>query len=331
MIGRLLMGTLLAGCAGGADKDAPALLDTGWFDSDVPSACTARLDSTTPASGASGWYWRSAPEVLVTEAGGTYGVRLHEASGPEVVTTVVPNDSGLRLAVTFEGGLRPNTDYVLEVTDCEGVHESTFRTSALGLPLTDAAALDGRTWQLDVTDTDADWVQPAGLGALFGSFFDQPVLVGVQWVQGERIDLIGGLGTNVVGAIVQDLGLPTWNFPVADFAGTPFFSVDADEITLVVSGYDLPIYNFHLEGTFLPDASAIGGAVLIGLGDTRYAGGAVGFPGRDDALCQFGAGVGVPCEPCPDGEPLCLQVEIHDIPAPWVQGLSLEPSRGDVP
>jgi hypothetical protein len=61
---------LLAGCAGGDDKDAPALLDTGWFDSDVPTGCTARLDSTTPASGASGWYWRTAPEVLVTEAGG---------------------------------------------------------------------------------------------------------------------------------------------------------------------------------------------------------------------------------------------------------------------
>jgi hypothetical protein len=317
------------------DEPLPTLMDTGWFDSDVPAddACTAVLVSSSPEAGVRDWYWRDLPRLFVAEPDAAHTARLTEASGIEVPVTLTPaNEAGLALDVVFDGGLKPDTDHVLEFTDCSGTHEIAFRTSSYGRPVEGGVAgLAGHTFHLDVADAAAQWLQPSGLGPLLSSFFAQPILVSVQWAGAGSLDLIGGLGDITLGEISQDEELPTWNFPVAEFSDAPFFSVDADAIELLVSGYPLPIYNFHLEGTFAADGQSIGGARLRGLGDTRYSGGAVGFPNREEALCDLGAGVGVACVACPDGRDLCLAVEVEEIPTPWIEGLRMEPRRGDVP
>ncbi|MCB9680222.1 MAG: hypothetical protein H6733_02020 [Alphaproteobacteria bacterium] len=310
-----------AGCPVG--EDLPALLDTGWFDDDGPDGCTAKLTSTVPADGATGWYWRDDLQVLVDEAG-TYAVRLLEADGKAVDHTVSTASTGVSLDVHAEGGLAPDTDYTLEVTDCTGVHAIGFTTSSYGAPLRDGpSTIQRRTYSLDLVN--ATWVEPGGFGAVLAGLFNAPVLLGVQYVDATWMDWIGTTGTIDLGVVGQDQDLPTWDFPLTTFEASPFFETSADSIELDVQGFPLPITDFQLEGTFAADGSTFGGARLSGLGDSRYAGGAVGQPDNPAGLCNLATGIGVPCVPCPDGEVYCLQVEIVDLTAHVVPGLVLVP------
>ena len=321
----------LVGCTGDADKDVTRLMDTGWFDDTDPGSelCPARLASTVPVDGATGWYWRNGLEVRVEVASDVYAVRLTTATGREVPVTVTASDSGLVLAVTFDGGLDPDTEHVLQITDCEGPHEARFTTSSYGRPVASGtASLFRRTYQLGISDVGAVWLEPSGLGELLGSFFDTPVLLGVQYVDPDTLDLIGAIGVTTLGHTGQDFNYPSWSFPATDFSGAPYFEIVADQVDLQVSGYPLPIFDFHLTGTFAEDGATFGGGVLQGLGDTRYSGGALGQPNNPRAMCNFGQGLGVACQPCPDGEVLCLKVDVHNLVARELPDVVLRPLGG---
>lgn len=319
---------MLAACEGG--EDAPALMDTGWFppvtvDTDG-AACAERVSGTVPEDGATEWYWRTPLRVEVEAASDVYVARLSDALGRPVPVTLVPaSEGGLMLDVVFEGGLAPSTTYVLEVTDCASTTTISFTTSELGRPVQGGvSALRDRTYELLLDDPGAVWIQPGGLGTILGSFFGTPILLGVQWVDAARLDWIGATGFVDEGETWQDTSYPTWSFPVSDFSEAPFFTTEAPEVQLVVSGYDLPIYDFRLEGTFAADGASFRGAVLRGMGDTRYSGGALGTPEDEDALCRVARGIGVQCEACPDGEELCLTVEVRNLTGREVPDTTLD-------
>lgn len=330
MAGRGLLLALLIGCA--KDPNAPDLLDTGWFppepvDTDGGGLCEATLRGTTPAEGATGWYWRRPLRLEVEDPDlSQYAVRLLDDRGQELPASLVAaGPSGLLVDVVVEGGLRPATAHLLEVTDCAGVQQVRFTTSDLGLPLADGAfALRHRTYELLLSDPSAEWIQPGGLGTILSTFFSTPILLGVQWVDDNSLDWIGATGFYDAGRTWQDRAYPTWRFPLSDFSEQPFFRTEADEVALVVSGYPLPIHDFLLEGTFAADGASFGGARLLGLGDTRDTGGAIGQPNNPSAMCNLASGIGVPCEPCPDGEVFCLRVEIDNLTGREVPDLTLD-------
>lgn len=302
------------------------LLDTGWFDDGAVTACTARVQATVPADQTQAWSWRRFPHVSVAEASDVYQVRLTDEGGVLQPTTVVVDNTGLNLDVTFDGGLKPSTAYVLEVTDCAGTSQVHFRTSELGEPLQDGPdTIVGRTYELDLVN--ATWVEPGGFGSFLASNFDVPVLVGVAYADAHTLKQNGGPGLVVDGEVRQDLDQPTWDFPVSSFDDAPWFQTTAEHINLDIGGFPLPVYNFRLEGTFLPDGSGLGDGVLVGLGDTRFAGAALG---SDDptTVCTYAAAIGAACVPCPDGLPLCLSVELRDLVGTEVEGLRLVPVLG---
>jgi hypothetical protein len=317
-----------AGCDDGGRID---LLDTGWFDSDGPvdsdgtRACRGRVVDISPVNGESDWFWRTPPVVSVDTVADDYVVRLTDALGRTVPTTLVAaDDVGLKLEVQMEGGLEAHTEYLLEVDDCYETRTVTFSTSHYGTPVRGgAASLLGRTYQLDLSG--AEWIEPGGFGPILATNFNTPVLVGVMYADASNLDWIGATGVTSAGRVRQDRGFPTWEFPVSSFAESPYFETTADQVELSISGYQLPIIDFQLSGTLSEDASHFAGGSLIGLGDTRYAGGAVGLPGNETAMCDLAAGLGVPCTNCPDGEPLCLQVQLEQLLGQEVEGLSLVP------
>lgn len=317
---------LLSGC----QMKVPAggdLLDTGWFDDGAVTACTARVQATVPADQTAGWSWRGFPHVSVAEASDVYKVRLTDEGGLIQPTTVVVDNTGLNLDVTFDGGLKPSTGYVLELTDCAGTSTVTFRTSELGLPLQDGPdTVVGRTYELDLVN--ATWVEPGGFGSFLASNFDVPVLVGVAYADAHTLKQNGGPGLVVDGEVRQDLDRPTWDFPVSSFDDAPWFSTTAASINLDIGGYPLPVHNFRLEATFLPDGSGLGDGILVGLGDTRGASGALG---SDDpfTICNYAAAIGAACQACPDGLPFCLSVELHDLVGTEIEGLRLVPVLGN--
>lgn len=312
------------------EGDKGGLGDTGWFGSDTtkPAVCEADLLSTVPAAGEAGWYWRDKPEIFVQTASTTdYEAWLQDAAGNRIDTTLAWDETGLRAVVDWNGDLEASTDYVLTVTDCNGTTEVPFRTSALGTPLTiEPADLVGRTYLLDLVG--ADWHEPPLLGSIISSFFTAPVLLGVVYADPSRIDVVGAPGyIDNLGQIKQDLGAATWDFPMANFSDAPFIDLTAPRIELV---YDdgcearVPVTDFVLQGTFSADGTSIGGAVLSGIGDSRYLGCLLG---DDDpaAVCNLAAPLGVECQPC-GGDPeerYCLYIEVRDLEGVMLPELQL--------
>ena len=226
--------------------------------------------------------------------------------------------------ITPASALLGDTNYTLSVTICDVTTEVNFSTSEFGSPLTDGAAtLNDRTYVVELSEVE--YTEPAGLGFVLAGTLTVPILVGVQAVYKNEIDFIGAEGILAnEGYYYQNMSLSTWDFSGATWAD-PYFSIDADAISITYDEVEIPIFDFHLEGTFSPDASAIGGGKLWGLGDTRNMS---GFVASTDpaAICDLLALSGVYCDPCPsDDEPYCLYLKAENIFADEEEGLVVTP------
>lgn len=322
-----LVALALVGCG---KKDRPAkLTETGWF-SDTglwsAQACKERLGGVTPVDGTDDWYHRDDPGFYVEKANpAAYDVEIVDASGePAPVDLVWDAESQLKATFVLREPLKPATDYTVTITDCAEVHRSTFRTSNLGLPMTvDVESLEGKTWHLDMLG--ADWLQPGGAEALIQLYFSAPALLGVRFVDGDRIDLLGAPGeVDPFGNLYQGPGA-TWDFPTGDF-DPPYFENQASLVVFQFEGVEIPIYDARLAATFSPDGNGIGGGELSGLGDTRDLGSFLPGGGSNDAaICDLAASFGIDCETCPDGQPYCMFLEARQIDGALVDGLTLIP------
>ena len=318
-----LVAMTLVGCKGD-DEPVEPLLDTGWFTPGGGSGCSVLVDSVVPADGAEGWYWRDPLQAFVSEAGGAYKFTLTQATGLPVPLSVVPDQTGLVLGLVPDAPLAPDTEFVLQIEDCEGSRTQSFRTSSLGLPLAGGpSAISGRTYQMDIEG--AEWIQPGGFGQVLASLFTTPLLLNVRYVDDSVVDWLGGQGFEYDGRIYQSTQYATWDLPVAGFEASPYFEARAESVPLEVSEIPLTIYDFELTGTFWSDGKGFGGGTLAGLGDTRNAGEAIGFGDVEDALCQAAGDLGVTCVACPDGGPYCLPVQLKAMVAEEVEGLTLVP------
>jgi hypothetical protein len=321
----LAIALVLAGCKDdleGTPGPIPTVTDTGWFetDTDLPG-CTATVVETEPTPGQVGWYWRDAPRVFVTEADQTaFTAAIYGPSGQPVETTVTWG-AGLSFDVGFAGGLEPNADQILEITDCSGITRIPFHTSSFGLPLIDGpSSLDGRTWQLDLGN--ATWVEPSDLGAFLGQSFTTPVLLGVRFATDELIDLLGAPGLVTSDGVIQSTA-PTWEFPATDFTEAPFVAATSDNVVFEYQGNAVPIEDFRFETTFSADGASLGGTVLTGVADTRNLGGFVQDEGNPAAICELAASIGTDCVPCNDSLPYCLVMQVRDVSGTLIPGLTL--------
>ena len=134
------------------------------------------------------------------------------------------------------------------------------------------------------------------------------------------------------GVPYQDLGTGTYPLPAADFTSAPYFSADTDLIEINYQNgstdVDIPMHEMHIEGTFSPDGSMLGGAWIDGLIDTRNLGTLLSVvPGDDDdAICNYLEGsFEVPCEDCGTGDIYCLYLKAFFDDAPAIDGLVIDP------
>ncbi len=302
----------------------PGKVDTGGDDTGAP--CTAEVVGIDPEDGTTDFYWRDTFAVVFSEpAEDLAAFSLVDGSGAEVELRADFDDSGLNATVGAVDGLAGDTAYTLTVEVCGAESTVSFATSAYGLPLeVDPTELVGNTYDFDLGG--ADYVEPAGLGALIGLYLSEPLLIGVVDAGEDTVSLMGAQGTvDASSQIHQDTNLATWDFGEADFSEAPFFSATADEIVIDYNGIEVPIHAFHVEGTFAADASSIGGAEANGLADTRNMGPLLDLPDEPDSVCNVAQEwLGITCEACPDGGAYCLTLEALFDPAPLVEGLTLE-------
>lgn len=310
------------------DGPSGSLVDTGWFeDTSVfePENCPNQTERTIPEDGEDSWYYRR-PMRVISGAGqaGVYAARILGPTGAVVPSTMVWEDNGIAFGVVPDAPLEASADHILEITDCLGVSDIHFRTSALGAPLGDGpSSLVGRTYDVDLFG--ADWLEPAGFGPILGVYFEAAILIGVEWADEHVIDLMGAPGyQSYTGELVQDTDLAIWDFPVASFVDAPFFDSTAAQVDLEIDDYVLPIKGFHLTATFGADGRRFGGGTLEGVGDTRDLGPLVGQGADENAVCDLAGNLGVSCIACDDGKPLCLRVRLADIEGKLVDGLRLE-------
>lgn len=252
----VLIALALVGCKPRDAHDTGPVLDTGWFsDTDAPLTCIDRVIATVPAAGVTDWYHRDAPSVRTgTTVADAYTAAIVDQDGVPVASHVEWITNQAEFQVIPDVPLAPASSYSLAITDCEGLHFVPFGTSELGLPL-----IDGPEGLIDAAFAiqlrDATFVTPPGLGSLIALYLDWPVLLGVQFANGDIIDLIGAQGYIAgSGTPRQLLNEPTWDYPLASFADAPYVEAEAPSVQIAASNaITLTIYSFHLQGTFAAD------------------------------------------------------------------------------
>lgn len=316
-----------------ACKPAPeptSLLDTGWFsdtavgdtDTDDNTECSAQIVQTSPAANEAEWYWRDPATVWVDGFHEVYDARVIDLGGAPVGTTLEWADDYLTFKVQFTKGLTPDSQYLLEVTDCLGTRQVPFFTSSLGYPIIGGpGVLAGRVF--DMRLDEGEFIEPGGMSAFLSPYLGDPILLQVQYANEEYIDFTGTQGyVDLFGDVQQSTG-GLWNFPVSPFESSPYFEIHGDNVVLEILGYELAVEGFGLTGTFSPDATKFEGATLGGMLDTRTAGALIGQPNNEAAFCMAATAFGLSCEPCNDGLEFCMEVLVEDLTGDWVEDLSL--------
>jgi hypothetical protein len=315
-------------CKRDPEPQPDKLLDTGWFTDTAAwtgDACTHRFVSSVPEAGVADWYYRDVPRINVaTEARDRYEAFVVDQFDVQVPTEMVWSEFGLSFDLNFVDGLLADHRYEIHVRDCLEEVIIPFRTSELGVPLESGpAGLVGNTYVLDLNN--ADWKQPAGLGPLLALYFTTPVLLGVEDASAAQIDWLGAPGRiDTFDGIVQDETQAAWDFAPSDFSTHPFFDSRVDEVVFLFDGVEIPVRNFKLEGTFSSDGRGMGGTVLQGEADTRNLGGFLGEPDNPGAMCEYAASLGVSCQRCDDGEPVCLDMLVTGVDASLLPGVQLK-------
>ncbi len=282
--------------------------DTGGDTDDTHTGgpCRTTVVDVSPSQGAVDFYYRSAIEFTLSEPDDSALIET------KIAGTQSTSSDGLTVRWTPTAPLTPNTAYSAILHYCTGDVTINFRTSDLGSPVADPAALAGRGYKLDLAG--ARWVEPAGLGSVMSSSFQEmPVYLSVATVSGSTIDVFGEFGrTAGPRGTEPDYCAPTLDFPGADFSASPHVEVVAPTATFTLSGVATTATNVTMSGDFSADGLSTGGGVIQASVDTRPLD--IGFfDGEIGAFCQTMGSLGVACEACTDGEPYCMAVQIEQI------------------
>lgn len=318
--------SLFLGCSGRTDSDTGPEIETGWFsDTASPEQCPGVLKDWLPKDGSTQWYWRDRPTFWTGNSRQeTYSATLWQGA-TALDAELVWDASGVSFQLDMGRPFAPNTEYMLEVTDCRETRRVTFMTSDYGTPLEGSAeTLVGTTYLIDLAG--AEWLEPGGFSALLSLYFTTPILLMVNYADATHVDFLGAQGyRDDLGQFYQLPSEATFDFPLAKWPQQPYFEVVSPKVGITYQNIPIAIYNFSLSGTFAADGSKIGGSKVEGLGDTRFMGPLIGQGDDPNAICTQAAALGVQCTDCPDGEQTCLFLSAVDVNGTRVPGLQLTP------
>lgn len=293
-------------------------------DTETDEECLTTVLATIPADGTTDWYYRDDLEVDFSEAAADKAtVQLLDPAGAEVPVELTWFSDDTKVSIHPVGWLESLTTYTLHIEVCALNGDVLFTTTEYGSDLADDPAnLVERTYVVDFNEVVIS--QPEGIGAFITPYL-YPILIGVRSVDTEFISFAAAIGKKrTTGAYIQhpDYMEDYWDLDPADFTEMPYFAADVGEIAFTYEGADIPVYNFHIEGTFSPDASSFGGGILSGKFDTRQI--SEEFGGSETWLCEYAGSFGVSCIECPtDGAIACMDILVEDVVAPWEEGLIL--------
>jgi hypothetical protein len=290
-------------------------------DSETGDECETYVVETTPASGDRFFYYLDTLTVAFNDDASGALIELTPDGAEPAGLDIAWGTGNLRATLTPTAPLLPSTDYDLHIQICESDTHVSFHTDVFGTPLEiDPSELIDRTFALLLTE--ARFVEPAGAEALLGLVFNKPILFGVEDASVDSISFRAVEGRTLpTGGYQQVAGADVWHFPPADFTTSPYWEAESDDVAFSWNSYSVPVGNFHLEGTFAPDATSYGGGKVKGLADTSSLS-EYYDRGNPAYICEeILATWGIYCQDCVNGTPYCIYIEAHDIEAAWQPGL----------
>ncbi len=273
-------------------------------DTDQPQ-CETTIEETWPTANAEDFYHRADLEIEVgnPDTGDLPTVTLEGPSGA-VAGEVVYSEDFETILFTPAEPLEPGTAHTATVSTCMGDSAIPFTTSDLGLPL--EVDITGATYQVSLFGGRI--LEPEGVGEIITTFGTPMVLIEVQAAEGT-LELMGGMAEDM--GPEQDLCIPTFHFPGADFSETPYFQIPEMSLAVEMGDISIVVHEFELEGTFASDGTSFGGGIVGGEIDARDLAEFIDEVETPEDLCNLAATVGASCVACSsDGEEYCLTVLI---------------------
>jgi hypothetical protein len=301
---------MLAACGGNKDT-----ADT------APQGCGVTIYESVPATDAPDHYYRAPVEFHLTGADETAVASVTDSAGAAVSGTSTQSDNALTVYFTPDAPLTSSSSFTANLAYCSGDASVPFSTSSLGAGLDKGTDLLGNTYALNLNESR--FVKPEGIGVLLQQYVTQEILVSITAVD-TSISMIGGIAVEGSEPPSQDFCTETFDFPEADFSGSPFFLLGPADTPLTIAGFTITIGDMLVSGTFASDASYFGGGVLSGQIDGDEVAEAFDEIEDAEALCALASSVGATCEDCGDGRVSCLSIEVDQIHAAQVVDTTLE-------
>ena len=300
---------------GDADADADADSDTD-SDSDADVPCEAEVISVTPEDGDQGVSPDATIVALFSAAVAEEDASL-QLTGPDglVSGATALISEGLGLSFTPSAPLARDVEYTITAAVCEVEAVSAFTT--VGDPVSDVT---GYTY--DVNLADVTWNSPKSASLLIGSIETSHLLFMVESIDTTSglIDLVGAAGWDDPTLEQYPCASPI-NFEPADFTTNPAFGVGPADATLVVSGYDVNVWDLGMSGTFAEDGESLLDVQITGMLDVRE------FTVGSVEACDAVTFLGDKCVACPnDGVEGCLEVDATMDAAFYAPGVSVDPT-----
>jgi hypothetical protein len=294
---------------------------------DGGGGCDVTVSNLVPGDGSTTAYAQADIEWAISAADGSATITVTDAAGGAVSGTTSASEDGVTIRFTPDSPLAASTSYTTQISVCDGAGGGTasFSTSDVGTVI-DAGSTEGRVYAFDLFSGRI--LQPPGIGPLL-----QPFIGDVEWLaspfatDGVTMDWRMGLGD---GSGNQDTCSPSVSVLGADFTSNPFFAFGPAPTVFEVQGATIKLDDLYLSGAFSPDVLRLEGIVLSGLLDTRPLADLVAPGGAPDAFCQLALTFGDWCQSCPDGQLLCLPVEVDSLQADAVPSTMVEITQAEI-
>jgi hypothetical protein len=169
-----------------------------------------------------------------------------------------------------------------------------------------ACPLVGQAWSLDLAG--GSWEEPASLGAIISTYFSEEPRLYVATNDGQHLEFGGRITP----------GDDCLALPEADISGWPAFSVGPTEASLMALGYTLPVHDMVVAATV--DEEVCGPLLslsLQGQADMREVGyifAPLAGSSDPDEVCALLADFSADCSACEDGEPVCMDLRVVEVP-----------------
>lgn len=260
--------------------------------------CTAEFNKVFPEDASTGVYIRTPLQFYLTQPDPSAQIAT------DIPGHMETSEDGRVLSWIPDDPLQPESSNSLTLNGCFGSASTHFQTSRAGQPL--ESDLQGRTWLLQFKQGRADTPSTELLA---------PYLLGYV-----RMEVLRQTSTALTlrSTYSRDASFAEECEVAQQFA---VFN-EAPNFTTIPSNLAFPhLYHAQLSGTFTPDAKRIEGIHITGQWDVRdlEADGLNTQGETPEHLCGILAAVHLPCTPCDDGEPLCMELSASLIPADeWV-------------